>query len=162
MTENNRFIVDDAGSLIDMHTSDMFDIVEEVCPLLNILADENEELKSKIGYENVQHNHWKKECLVSINEIAQLKREIAQLKGYDLRTQKRFEFRLCSDELYYFYIIDNETGKEYRYLIDDELLKLLNELSEKKDYFERKWRIANAENIQLRQENKELKKRMSS
>ena len=79
-----------------------------------------------------------------------------------MRTQKRFEFRLCSDELYYFYIIDNETGKEYRYLIDDELLKLLNELSEKKDYFERKWRIANAENIQLRQENKELKKRMSS
>ena len=42
---------------------------------------------------------------------------------------------------------------------------LLNELAEEKDYFERKkeyflskWSIANAENIQLRQENKELKK----
>lgn len=43
--------------------------------------------------------------------------------------------------------------------------ELLNELSEEKEYFERKkehflskWSIDNAENIQLRQENKELKK----
>lgn len=82
MTE--RFMVDDAGTLIDMQTRDMFDIVEEVCPLLNILADENEELKSKLVYEKREHNHWKKECLESINEIAQLKREIVHLKGDDL------------------------------------------------------------------------------
>lgn len=128
--KNKRFMVDDAGTLIDMHTRDMFDIVEEVCPLLNILVDENEELKSKLGYEKREHTHWKKECLESINEIAQLKREIVHLNEDDLITQKRFEFRLCTDELYYFYIIDNETGKEYKYLIDDELLKLLNELHE--------------------------------
>ena len=35
-------------------------------------------------------------------------------------TEKRFEVRLCSDKLYYFYIFDNETGKEYKYLIEDE------------------------------------------
>ena len=45
------------------------------------------------------------------------------------------------------------------------IVDLLNELSEEKEYFERKkeyflskWSIANAENIQLRQENRELKK----
>lgn len=43
MTE--RFMVDDAGTLIDMQTRDMFDIVEEVCPLLNGLHEENEQLK---------------------------------------------------------------------------------------------------------------------
>ena len=82
MTE--RFMGDDAGTLIDMQTRDMFDIVEEVCPLLNALFDENEELKSKLGYEKRQHRHWKKECLESIKEIAQLKREIVQLKGDDV------------------------------------------------------------------------------
>ena len=80
MTENNRFMLDDAGTLIDMQTRDMFDIVEEVCPLLNILADENEELKSKLEYEKRQHQHWKKECLENIKEIAQLKREIIRLE----------------------------------------------------------------------------------
>lgn len=43
-----RFIVDDAGTLIDMHTRDMFDIVEEVCPLLNELHEENQLLKQAL------------------------------------------------------------------------------------------------------------------
>ena len=55
-------------------------------------------------------------------------------------TEKRFEVRLCSDKLYYFYIFDNETGKEYKYLIEDELLKLLNELHEENQYLKSlKW-----------------------
>lgn len=44
MTEK-RFIIDDAGTLIDMETRNMFDIVEEVCPLLNKQHEENIELK---------------------------------------------------------------------------------------------------------------------
>ena len=50
MTE--RFIVDDAGTLIDMQTRDMFDIVEEVCPLLNELSEENEQLKKQLSKIN--------------------------------------------------------------------------------------------------------------
>ena len=46
---------------------------------------------------------------------------------------KRFEFKFNDGEYVYFYIIDNETGKEYEYLIDDELLKFLNELSEENE-----------------------------
>lgn len=48
-----RFIVDDAGTLIDVQTRDMFDIVEEVCPLLNELHEENMELK-ELSEENKQ------------------------------------------------------------------------------------------------------------
>lgn len=35
MTEKERFMTDDAGTLIDMETRDTFDIVEEVVDILN-------------------------------------------------------------------------------------------------------------------------------
>ena len=34
-----RFMIDDAGTLIDMHTRDTFDYVSDVCDLLNELND---------------------------------------------------------------------------------------------------------------------------
>ena len=43
---NERFIVDTAGTLIDMVTRNTYDYVSEVCPLLNEMAKENEQLKS--------------------------------------------------------------------------------------------------------------------
>ena len=52
-------------------------------------------------------------------------------------TGKRFEFKFNDEEYMYFYIIDNETGKEYKYLIDDELLKLLNDLAEENNHLKR-------------------------
>lgn len=83
-------------------------------------------------------------------------------------TEKRFEFRVCTDKLYYFYIIDNETGKEYKYLIDDELLKLLNELNNKNEELQFYLELCETNNNyvikqikeeikQLAEENKELK-----
>ena len=46
MTE--KYIVDDAGTLIDMETREMYDIVEEVCPVLNKYVKENQELKEAL------------------------------------------------------------------------------------------------------------------
>ena len=46
MTE--RFMVDDCGTLIDMISRDTYDYVSDVCPLLNALVDENEQLKQQI------------------------------------------------------------------------------------------------------------------
>lgn len=43
MTE--RFMVDDAGTLIDMHTRDTFDYVSDVCGLLNKLHEEVMDLR---------------------------------------------------------------------------------------------------------------------
>ena len=37
-----RFMVDDCGTLIDMHTRDTFDYVSDVCDLLNELSEENQ------------------------------------------------------------------------------------------------------------------------
>ena len=54
---------------------------KELIKLLNELHEENEQLKSFVEYEKRQHKHWKRECLENIKEIAQLKREIVQLKG---------------------------------------------------------------------------------
>lgn len=48
MTENKRFMIDDAGTLIDIQTREMYDIVEEVCPVLNALYNENEQLKEAV------------------------------------------------------------------------------------------------------------------
>ncbi len=83
-----RFMLDDAGELIDKETAQFIEYGEKVCDLLNELATkcsqlkkENEQLKSFVEYEKRQHKHWKRECLENIKEIGQLKREIVQLKG---------------------------------------------------------------------------------
>ena len=79
-------MVDDAGTLIDMRTREMYDIVEEVCPVLNALYDENERLKSEnqrvSEQKHIYKQDWKhlcidKELLDSENE--QLKSENKRL-----------------------------------------------------------------------------------
>lgn len=74
-------------------------------------------------------------------------------------TEKRFE---CYDLIFDGFIKDTLTNENIVEPI--KLIHLLNELFEEREYFERKkeyflskWSIAHAENIQLRQENKELK-----
>ena len=79
MTENKRFMIDDAGTLIDMRTRETYDYVSDICSVLNELNDENEQLKqfqeqfasvieSKMG-DNVC-NDYKMEVLKEIwNEL---------------------------------------------------------------------------------------------
>ena len=45
MTENKRFLIDDAGELIDLNNHKFIDYGDECCKLLNELHDENQELK---------------------------------------------------------------------------------------------------------------------
>ena len=45
---NKRFIVDDAGTLIDMQTRDTYDYVSDVCELLNGLHEINLQLNSEV------------------------------------------------------------------------------------------------------------------
>ena len=52
---------------------------KEVVELLNMLHEENEELNSKVEYEKKQHRHWKTECLTSIKEVSQLKKDILEV-----------------------------------------------------------------------------------
>ena len=52
MTE--RYIIDDAGTLIDMETRNTYDYVDEICPILNELVTENKQIKNAIteAYQN--------------------------------------------------------------------------------------------------------------
>ena len=45
---NERFMVDDCGTLIDISTRDTFDYVSDTVDLLNRLNDENEQLKQEL------------------------------------------------------------------------------------------------------------------
>ncbi len=44
---DERFLVDDCGTLIDMVSRDTYDYVGDVCSLLNNLNSENEQLKKE-------------------------------------------------------------------------------------------------------------------
>lgn len=44
----DKYIVDDAGTLIDIETREMYDIVEQVCPVLNRYDKENKMIKHTI------------------------------------------------------------------------------------------------------------------
>lgn len=52
MTE--RYIIDDAGTLIDIETRNTYDYVSDVCPILNELVTENKQIKDTIkeAYQN--------------------------------------------------------------------------------------------------------------
>jgi len=47
-----RFIIDDAGTLIDIETRNTYDYVDEVCPVLNELVTENKALKQQLESEH--------------------------------------------------------------------------------------------------------------
>ena len=57
MTE--KWIVDDAGTLINMSTRNHYDYMEEVVDVLNNLSEENEQLKEEIEqYKAVIDKKW--------------------------------------------------------------------------------------------------------
>ena len=72
-----RFMVDDAGTLIDMQTRDTFDYVSDVCSLLNELHEKNKELQRKNGAME--------------EEIECLSEEKEQLKYHLDRTEKELQ-----------------------------------------------------------------------
>jgi len=55
MTE--RYMVDDAGTLIDIETRNTYDYVSEICPILNELDSENKTLKQQLESEHQMLNN---------------------------------------------------------------------------------------------------------
>ena len=72
MTKKERWIVDDAGTLIDMVTRNTYDYVSEVLPLLN---EQNNAINELINSEK----YWEKKATQRINEIT---KENEQLKDF--------------------------------------------------------------------------------
>lgn len=70
----DRFIIDDAGTLIDIETRNTYDYVSEICPILNELDSENRQIKNIINemYNNERTYIGKsvlKQLLNNIGEI---------------------------------------------------------------------------------------------
>lgn len=62
---NNRYMVDDAGTLIDIQTRDTYDIFEEFIDVLNNLVRENEILEKRIEAFELSDNIADLECEVA-------------------------------------------------------------------------------------------------
>ena len=95
-----RFMVDDAGTLIDILTRDTYDYVDDVCPVLNKLwkqtnrfakhnkelSEENEQLKNSIQYQYDEH---KRVVNNYVDKVKELQEENEQLK------KGKWQCRLC-------------------------------------------------------------------
>ena len=58
---NERFIVDTAGTLIDMVTRNTYDYVSDVCHLLNELNNENKQLRNDCSILVQSNQNYRKE-----------------------------------------------------------------------------------------------------
>ena len=89
-----RFIVDTAGTLIDMVTRDTFDYVSDVVDLLNELSTENEQLKLEL--DTHKHPLWStREAERIVNELKQeneqLKKENKKLNCIIKQLEEKYE-----------------------------------------------------------------------
>ena len=76
---NERFMVDTAGTLIDMVTRNTYDYVSEVCPLLNDIDSENTHVKYSLSAHMVDLNNCKGKCSALEEENEQLKADKQRL-----------------------------------------------------------------------------------
>ena len=73
MTETKRFLIGDAGELIDLNNHKFVDYGEECCKLLNELSDENEQLKIFLKAVNEELDLANQDCDILEEENEQLK-----------------------------------------------------------------------------------------
>lgn len=80
MTENKRFLIDDAGELIDLENHKFIDYGYECCKLLNELNDENKKLKIFLKAVNEELSLANRDCDILEEENEQLKSDNQELK----------------------------------------------------------------------------------
>ena len=102
MTDNKRFMIDDSGELIDLNIPKFVDWGDDVCELLNQLANENEELNNEIYDWKTSAEDYKKLGQSLLKENGELKQRVNLLsdeitaqgiviEGYQDRNKKLFE-----------------------------------------------------------------------
>lgn len=85
MTENKRFLIGDAGELIDLNNHKFIDYGDECCKLLNELNDENHVLKKPYADEYNEANSM----TVKISELTE---ENEQLKQRNTELINKIDF----------------------------------------------------------------------
>ena len=89
MTENKRFLIDDAGELIDLKNHKFIDYGDECCKLLNELSDENEQLKRSVQYWYDEHKRIVNNYVDKIKEVEEGNE---QLKQYNTELINKIDF----------------------------------------------------------------------
>ena len=84
MTENKRFLIDDAGELIDLNNHKFIDYGDECCKLLNELSDENEQLKRSVQYWYDEHKRIVNNYIDKIKEVEEGNEQLKQGLNDDL------------------------------------------------------------------------------
>lgn len=79
---NERFIVDTAGTLIDMVTRNTYDYVSDVCELLNELHEKNNELRLQLNLCSDHRNEFHRAARENANRVGKLEKENEQLKSF--------------------------------------------------------------------------------
>lgn len=101
MEESKRFMIDDAGTLIDIQTRNTYDYVNEVIDLLNNYEKENNELKRKYGTQGVQLDHLLAEqhhLGEALREKEKLKKELSKLQKEYQELYTKYEIMLQEDK----------------------------------------------------------------
>ena len=143
MTENKRFLIDDAGELIDLNNHKFIDYGDECCKVLNELYEENEQLKRSVQY-------WYDEHKRIVNNYVDKIKEVEKENG-----QLRKENDMLSCELSV--SANKEISRNCRIAELEEENEQLKQFQEQANEFHRGAR-ENANIIgQLKRENKKLK-----
>lgn len=109
MTENKRFLIDDAGELIDLKNHKFIDYGDECCKLLNELNDENQ-LLHKINEDTIDfmYDNFDSNIIFTDREL----NDICNEMGWEL-SEKGIEIKQLEEE--------NEQLKQYKQSVNDVL-----------------------------------------
>ena len=133
MTENKRFLIDDAGELIDFDNHKFIDYGDECCKLLNELHDENEKLKIflKAVNEELSLANRDNDTLEEENKALQQKLHLVHMssmfstvKSFKGDISKRYKYNEKTDMIY---DTANHYGEYNKVLGKKEITMLLNE-----------------------------------
>ena len=127
MTETKRFLIGDAGELIDLNNHKFIDYGDECCKLLNELSDENEQLKIFLKAVNEELDLANRDCDILEEENEKLKQSY---KEFEDECQSTFNaMNRTQNDLY---------RKIFKLKEENEQLKQHNiELINKIDFLER-------------------------
>ena len=100
MTENKRFLIDDAGELIDLNNHKFIDYGDECCKLLNELHDENEKLKIFLKAVN-------EELSLANRDNDTLEEEYEELKQHNTELINKIDFleQVIDGDMEWLYVV---------------------------------------------------------
>lgn len=130
MTE--KWIVDDAGTLINMSTRNHYDYMEEVVDVLNKLSEENEQLKQQLKKDNDVLDNTKQKLRDREKAFGELFKDyIDALKQKDELEKKNVQLKKVMNDLKDMLQTDIDRGiRSYPLQVSAYLVEKIGDLNE--------------------------------